>query len=294
MSNILRIVEELKHIPLVVFLLLSIVVSNIVVPQAYCIEENEKSVELLVTLQAHDELLGDVLKKVSAQTGVSILYDEKYADKKVSFSFYGASLEDVINRVFQGVNKLLTINSEEQVLVVETFGVKKYALAYAEETSNKETRLSVFDGMTQQELADLHQKQYADYKKSLENMEEIEPGTDLTRGELKNLHERQYDQYKEGLKDMGEIQVGTGQTRGQLNVLHEKQYQEYKESQKDLSKVVPGVNISQGELENLHNEQYSRYKEGIKDDKEIIPGLEMTRGELKVLHDAQYKEYKRK
>ena len=67
--------------------------------------------------------MSSVLGKISAQTGIVILYDENLADQKITGNYKGIGLSEAVNRLFVEKNKSILINENEKLIIVKTFGV---------------------------------------------------------------------------------------------------------------------------------------------------------------------------
>lgn len=271
------------------FLLMLFVAQCFFVVQCYSVEgRGTNPFESNITMQFDNEPMSKVLKKISVQTGVSIMYDVRFSTDKVSGDFKGISVEDAVNRLFKGVNKILTVVEGENVLVIETHGAKRYALAAAL-SSDLSAGQGVFDGMPYREVILLQRKQYAAYLEELKDMEQIEPGTDKTRGEVLKIHQIEGEQYKKSLAAGDSIIPGGDKTEGEVIKLQEEMYKEYLRNEQNMDAKAMGVDMTKKSVREKHEKQYSEYTESMKRGDEFLPDVGMTESELKRSHEAQAK-----
>jgi hypothetical protein len=166
-------------------------------------------------------------------------------------------------------------------------------------------------GVTEKELATLHEEQMRVIEERLHNPDEIviPPSEDglpgITRGEMTALHEEQMRVIEERLHNPNEIVVPPsedgfpGISRGEVTVLHEVQMRVIEERLHSPDEIVvqpsedglPG--ITRGEMIALHEEQMWAIEMRLQDlDEIIVPPSEegqqgITRLQLLDLHDKQ-------
>lgn len=234
-----------------------------------------------VTLEFSKEPLQKVLEKFCEQAGFSIVFDESLANELVTGDYDDITAVDALNRIFKGKNKIIQVNNDQKILVVKTFGAKKFVWAGGEDTSKSITLEElktmhimqsqelaenfadpnqVLDlGMTRAELHTMHEQQYNEYMSSIRNEAELfDEG--ITRGQMKLIHEKQFQAYQNSLTNKDEKLIG-GITREQLNALNEQQYQEYKKESSDVDTIVDGLDMTYRQLSNLHQQQYAELSE---------------------------------
>ncbi|MCI5180150.1 MAG: hypothetical protein D3911_12675 [Candidatus Electrothrix sp. AW3_4] len=245
-----------------------------------------------VTLRFQEEPMSSVLGKLSQQTGIAILYDEKLAGQKVTGLYKDIKFAEAINRLFSETNKSIQVLKNEKKIIVKTFGAKNFVLALSAQRvpSPANKTLDNSEKMTLADLEKMHRQQYKEYKERIANPNEILEGG-MTRGELTAMHKKQNAEYKKRIANNNEVLEG-GMTRGELTAMHKKQNAEYKKRIANDNEVLEG-GMTRGELTAMHKKQNAEYKKRIANDNEVLEDG-MTRGQLKVMHKQQNEEYKKR
>lgn len=247
-----------------------------------------------VTLRFQEEPMSSVLGKLSEQTGIAILYDEKLAGQKVTGLYKDIKFAEAINRLFSETNKSIQVLKNEKKIIVKTFGAKNFVLALSAQSAPVSEFLDKEKSMTVADLNKLHKEQYEEYLKSIKNANIVIPGINLTRGELDKINRKQYDEYLEKKNNENIIVPGSNTTLKELNKLNSEQYLRYKRTKNDHNAISPGSGITRRELNDLNKKQYQEMKASVNNLNQKIPGMEKTRGELNDLNKKQYQEMKAK
>lgn len=235
-----------------------------------------------VSIEFKKEPLKLVLGRLSKQTGVAIMYDEALGDNKVSGIYANIRLEKAISRLFARQNKSLIIQDDDKLIIVKHFGAKQYVWA-----SNQHDALPSPDGMTAEELKQMHHEQYREYRADVDDDTTVlENG--MTRREISAMHLDQLQQYEDDLVS-GEFFDESGMTRSEVLALHQEQYAQYKKNTEDEGEILEN-GMTRSELFAMHATQYKRYKRKAKSGEELLENG-MTRNELKEMHARQYEEY---
>ncbi len=148
-----------------------------------------------VTIRFQEEKLSTVLEKISKQTGIVISYDLDMAEKKVTGNYKNVKFSNAVNRLFNSTNKTIQVGGTEKIIVVKTFGTKKFIT-----TGNAS--------------AIIGNKTVQRFKEKISDENEIIAG-DMTRAELRQQIQQQSDEFDKKLKDENEIIAGD-MTRAQL------------------------------------------------------------------------------
>ncbi len=260
-----------------------------------------------VTIRFQEKPLSGVLKELSRQTDIAILYDENLANERVTGNFKNVKASDAINRLFSKKNKSIQVSKDKKVIIVKTFGAKNFIWAGRNSLNNNDKPLP----MTIEELGKMQKEQYIEYKKSIRNDNEIIKGDknapSMTRGEITNLHKRQYNEYKQQLQNKDFFvpngDSNLGMTRGEILELHNKQYQQYLQQQiTNKNEIVPGGKDGEGdmtiqEIKDLHVQQYNDYKSHNFNNDNIVDSNHerkaITLREIHNQYNKQYKSYKK-
>ncbi|MCI5223075.1 MAG: hypothetical protein D3924_10465 [Candidatus Electrothrix sp. AR4] len=209
-------------------------------------QEKVQWLDNTVSIRFQNKSLEKVLKGISLQTGVVIIFDQEMADQKVSGNYKKIKLSDAINRLFLGKDKTVQIGRAEKIIVVKTFGTKKFMTTGGSAPNKKdvEARLEdnsemlLFDGMTSSELRKRLKKQNQEFEARREDDNEIIAG-DMTRGQLRADLKKQNEEFEARLKDDNEIIAGK-MTRGQLRADLKKQNEEFEARRKDDNEIIAG------------------------------------------------------
>ncbi|MCW5212359.1 hypothetical protein VU04_05570 [Desulfobulbus sp. TB] len=254
-----------------------------------------------VTIRFQEEPMSSVLGKLSQQTGIAILYDEKLAGQKVTGLYKDIKFAEAINRLFSETNKSIQVLKNEKKIIVKTFGAKKFVLASsaqrASSSSPSNQASDNFEKMTLADLEKMHRQQYREYKKRITDESEILEGG-MTRGEVRTMQKKQYEEYKKRIANDNEILEG-GMTRGEVRAMQKKQYEEYKKRIANDNEILEG-GMTRGEVRAMQKKQYKKYQKN-SDDKEIVEIINkdgvkenMTRGEIRAMQKKQKKNYREK
>lgn len=241
-----------------------------------------------VTVQFINDELGVVLKRLSDDTGIQIIYDEKISKKMVSGSYKNVPYLKVMQRLLGGVNHTLTMNQETRTLLIKSFGEANYVTTGTRTGGEYITDI----GITISELRALHEKQYKEYVEQLNDMDEFLEEVSMSRGELRDLHERQSVQFQQESQTPSQYLTELGMTRGQLQTMHEEQFADFKSEFSNDNKVLTELGMTLGEHRAMLADHASEYEKQQKDDTEYLPEIGMTRAEHRRLLAQQMKEYK--
>jgi hypothetical protein len=250
--------------------------------------EGVPAINKKVTIQCNGREMQEVLQELSSFSGIKILYDTELSTKKVECYYKNMSADKIVSQLFREYSTGLLIDPQKDMIIVQVFGTSRYMLAAAGE-EGKVLDLPFLDGMTQEELNELHAKQYELYRRQLQDEQALVAGTNISQGELRVLHEQQYENYQNRLDNPNDIVEGIGIPRGELNDLHDRQYTQYEKDLQNDSVIMPGMDVTRGELRTLHGMQYDEYQREMNDPNAIIPGIGITRAELQRLHEQQSK-----
>ena len=240
-----------------------------------------------VTIEFHDNELGVVLKKLSDESGIQIIYDKKILKKKVSGIYENEPFVTVIYRLLGGESHSLTMDKQKRTLLIEGFGESSYVT-----TGTKVGGEYITDiGMSFSELKALHDAQNKEYLKEISNMDEPLEDVGMTRGELRDLHKKQSAQFDLEGNDSNQYLSDVGMTRGELEATHEKQLADVNSELSDDKKEIPELGMTAGAHRTMLTDQASSFEKQQKDDSEYLAEIGMTREEHKRLLAEQVKNY---
>ncbi len=241
-----------------------------------------------VTVKFSNNELGVVLKRLSDDTGIQIIYDEKISKKMVAGSYKNVPFLTVMQRLLGGENHTLTMNQESRTLLVKGFGKVHYVTTGTRTGGEHITDI----GISFSELRVLHEKQYKEYVEQLNDMDEFLEEVGMTRGELRNLHERQSVQFKQESQNPDQYLTEIAMTRGQLQAMREKQLADFNSEFNNDKTELTELAMTLGEHRAMLADDASEYEKQQKDDTEYLPEIGMTRGEHRRLLAQQMKEFK--
>ncbi|MCI5130604.1 MAG: hypothetical protein D3904_03580 [Candidatus Electrothrix sp. EH2] len=201
-----------------------------------------------VTIRFQDELMSVVLGKISQQSGVAILYDEKLADQKVTGYYKGIKFSEAINRLFSEKNKSIQVFRNEKKIIVKTFGAKQFVLAGNVPDSTDSEDES--EGMTLAELRKMHARQYKEYRERIADDNEVLEGG-MTRGEVRKMQEEQYSSFQKRLSGYSGPE--------EVKKMQNKQYEKFQLRLSDDNFIVEG-DMTQAEVRAIQEKQYRNYQ----------------------------------
>lgn len=239
------------------------------------------------TVKFSNDELGMVLKRLSDDVSIQIIYDEKISKNKVSGSYKDVPFLTVIHRLLNGLNHSLRMDPEKRILLIKGFGKTHYVTTSAKNSSDYITDI----GMPISELRALHEKQSEEFAEQLGNMDEFFEEVDMTRGELLDLHERQSAQFKEELQDQEQYLTELGMTRGQLHAMREKQFAAFERELSNDEIILTELGVTRGEHRDMLADQGAAYEKKQNNDSEYLSEIGMTRAEHRRLLAQQMKEF---
>ena len=229
-----------------------------------------------VTILFQNEPLSKVLEKISKQTITAIMVSSTQANEKVTGDYKNVKASGAITRLFSSKNKSIQVSKEKKVIVVKTFGAKKFIWAGVASGGNDIAQLST-DKISLDEIRALQIKYYQEYRDEISDDNAVIEGN-LTRAELRNIVQEQNKEFEESLKNDKEIIAGN-KTRAQLRKFVEQQNEMFIKSLSNNEEII-AEGLTRVQLRNLVEKDIKKYKDSISDDNEIIEGS-LTRAELK-------------
>ncbi|MCI5189031.1 MAG: hypothetical protein D3905_04365 [Candidatus Electrothrix sp. AS4_5] len=226
-----------------------------------------------VTLRFQEEPMSSVLGKLSQQTGIAILYDEKLAGQKVTGLYKDIKFAEAINRLFSETNKSIQVLKNEKKIIVKTFGAKNFVLALSAQQvpSSVDKVPDNSEKMTLAEVEAMHKRQYKEYKMRLADENEVLEGG-LTRAQAKERILRDNAQFKQKLKNEDEILEGW-KTRAEVRKMIQQEHEKFQKSLSDDSEVIPeGGGMNRGQLRELIKKDRRAYEESLSRNDTIIEG----------------------
>jgi len=231
-----------------------------------------------VSIRFQEEPMSSVLGKISTQTGIAILYDEKLADQKVTGNYKNILFSEAINRLFSETNKSIQVFKTEKKIIVKTFGAKQFVLASSNETAPDNLSRKK---MTFAELQKMYRQQHKEYRKHIADETEVLEGG-MTRGEVRAMQKKQYSEYQKNINNNDKIieivdkdGVKKSMTRGEIRAMQKKQYSEY---QKNINNnrfdiinedgIITGVTGE--EVRAMQKRQRKAYKETLQNKDRVI------------------------
>ncbi|MCI5209072.1 MAG: hypothetical protein D3910_09825 [Candidatus Electrothrix sp. ATG2] len=142
--------------------------------------------------------MNSVLGKISEQTGVAILYDEKLADQKVTGHYKNIKFSEAIDRLFSGTNKSIQVLGSEKKIMVKTFGAKNYISSRSDSSvitkaeydkkvqahSKDSNTVEPMTGISWQEIELVAKREKAAYDAYLNDPNAVEPITGVSLQEI--------------------------------------------------------------------------------------------------------------
>ncbi len=241
-----------------------------------------------VTIRFQEKPLSGVLKELSRQTDIAILYDENLANERVTGNFKNVKASDAINRLFSKKNKSIQVSKDKKVIIVKTFGAKNFIWAYNNDRIGDQGLLKL---MTLKDLGRLHTEQYKEYKKYIANDNQMLEDGSMTRGELRAMHKQQQREFQIQLANDSEMLQGGSMTRGELKAMHKQQQQEFQVQLANDNEMLQGGSMTRGELRAMHKRQQKKFQAKVVNNAEMLEVNNMTRAELKAMHERQQQTF---
>ncbi|WP_339138575.1 MAG: hypothetical protein WGN25_09740 [Candidatus Electrothrix sp. GW3-4] len=235
-----------------------------------------------VTVRFQEEPMSAVLGKISQQTGIAILYDEKLADQKVTGHYKDIKFSEAINRLFSDKNKSIQVFKNEKKIIVKTFGAKQFILAGDTPMSTKE-HLHV-DNLSLDEIRTLQVSQYNEFRNQISDENEI-IAKDMTRSQLKAFIKNQNKQFKDSLKNENEV-VTKNKTRAQLRMFVSKQNKAFENSLLNDEEQIGENGETRLQLREFIQDQDLKFNNTLTEGEQLVVDGK-TRNELKQFIQAE-------
>ena len=121
---------------------------------------NSGSEEPQVTLKLRRQPLGQVLEKITIQTGYTVDLEEQYRDLLVSGTFNSVPVSKFFRRALKGKSSIITINPEQKSIIVQTAIKSGYD---SQLPSQEQYSAQVIDTTMLEKNNSLTYEQYSDY-----------------------------------------------------------------------------------------------------------------------------------
>lgn len=232
----------------------------------------------LITVSAHGEPLGDVMKAVAIQTGYSIAIDERWKDFAVVGNFTNVTPGSFFNRVLRGKNLSIIYDDEKQTLFVHLFGEK--------ETSYYQSVPGDLDGGA---LSGVHGSQNEEFL-ALKTDPRFEDMSGMSNAERWDIHRQQNAMFARLKKDPAFSADQSGQTNAQRWQQHLQQHEQFLDRKSNqLSVDLSGV--SNQEKQSLHEKQNRMWEKLNNDPGGIEPLSGKSNAEIREVHKRQSELY---
>lgn len=237
-----------------------------------------------VTISINKSELSSVLKDLSKDTGVEIIYSKALANKVVSGEYLNKPLGTVVRLMLRGTNHSLIYDDKNSKLWIKSFG----DVTYVRTNTNNTGRVYEETGLTSQAMEQQYRQNMALAEKELADDSKIIEIAGMTQGELASSYEENIRKLDDELNDDANILPEVGMSRRAYQEFYDNQIE--KISQRDDAKVLPGLNITEGELKKTYEEQVAYIDQQVKSGDQYIEELGMTAGEYKKLYDQYMRE----
>ncbi len=201
--------------------------------------------ELVVSVDAKQRPLKDVLAEISKQLSWKIAVDERLIDKPISGVYKNIEFKSFLKRALKGENLIVLYDEPAKNINIRSFnGTSKMVAiepdqnlpsekklqairkvedrAYAKYISNPDS-IEPLTGMTLGEIKALHEKEQKAYQEYISNPDSIDPVTEMTLGEIKAVQEKEQKAYQEYISNPNSIEPLTGMTLGEIKAVQEKE-----------------------------------------------------------------------
>jgi hypothetical protein len=233
--------------------------------------------------------LKDVLKSLSSETGILIVYDEQISQKNVSGNFKKVPLATVIKRLLSGVNHSLEMDLNRNTLFIKAFGKVKYVSTGIE--SGGAAGFLPNKDISYAELRALLDKQAQDYARQIADGKEYLEEFGMTRMEAKQQLNQQLEQFERESQDPDHFIDEVNMTVGQWRERQKKQQADFERAMNnDETLIDKGILL--GEHRERMKEQDAAYSKQLKDDAEVMPEFGITRGEHRLMLTQQMEKFK--
>ena len=237
-----------------------------------------------VTIIVNKSELSSVLKELSKNTGVEIIYSKALANKVVSGEYLNIPLATVVRLMLRGTNHSLIYDDNNSKLWIKSFG----ETTYVRTNTNNTGRVYEETGLTSQEMEQQYRQNMALADKELADDSTVIEIAGMTQGELASRYEENVRNFNDKLNDDANTLPEVGMSHRAYQDFYDNQIE--KISQRDDAKVLPGLNITEGELKKTYEEQVANIDKQDKSGDQYIEELGMTAGEYKKLYDQYLNE----
>jgi hypothetical protein len=206
-------------------------------------------------LDCNNRSLDEVLEDVATFFQTEIVYQAEGADVPVQCRYSRATIEQILDRLFQKNNRAILIEYvPKRKIIVQIFGTSEYNII-SDRGIKKTQNLPFLANMTNDALFQMQEEQLKTYNEEKKDFDAVIPGVGLTRGEITELHQQQIQQYKIDQKDPDQVVAATTMTQGQLWAIQKQQLIDYEQEKLNQDQVHPFTGLTTAETIKLHQQQ---------------------------------------
>ncbi len=212
---------------------------------------NSQESALVVSIDAKQLPLRDVLNQASRQTGWTILVDERLVGRHVSGSFEKIALESFLRRSLRGEALIVLYDQGAKSISIRSFGAPKAMVAI---TPNP-------DPASEKRLQALMLEEQRSYEAYFSNPNSIEPLTGMKLGEIAARQAADKKAYEEYISNPSSTEPLTGMKLTDIAALQEKEKKEYEQYLSDPNAVEPLSGMKLSEIVALRDKEQKEAKE---------------------------------
>ena len=203
---------------------------------------------LVVSIDAKQLPLSEVLNEASRQTGWTILVDERLIGKQVSGSFENIALESLLRRSLRGEPHVVQYDEGSRRVDIRSFRQPGGVLTIAANSHAEESEDS-------EKIKAMRIEEQKAYEAFISNPNSIEPTSGMTLGELAALQAEEQKAYEAYLANPDSIEPTSGMKLKDIAALHAEEEKLYAKYKSNPDSVEPMTGMTLGEVDAMNKEQ---------------------------------------
>jgi hypothetical protein len=207
---------------------------------------SDKKSDLIVSIDAKNQPLSEVLTDISKQTAWTVVIDDRLIDKPISGKYKDIGLESLLKRTLKG-EALIVLYDE----VAKSVDIRSFSEPSKMVTINSNSPLPVMPD--QKQLEELRIEEQRGYDEYVSNPDSVEPLTGMTLGEIAALKTAEDKAYKDYISNPNSVEPLSGMKLSDIKVLHANEQKAYDAYKSDPDSIEPLTGMKLGEIAALQN-----------------------------------------
>ena len=234
----------------------------------------QQDAELVVSVDARQRPLKDLLTEISKQLSWTIIIDERLIDKPISGVYKDIEFKSFLKRALKGENLIVLYDEARKNINIRSFSGTGKMVAISSGP------IPVPDKKKLQAIRKEEQRAYAKY---ISNPDSVEPLSGMTLGEIKALREKEQKAYQEYISNPDSVEPLTGKKLSEVKALRENEQKAHQAYVANPDSVDPLSGMKLSEIKALREKEQKAYNAYTSNPDSVDPLTGKKLAELKSL-----------